>query len=63
MQAYWLNFIKTGDPNGPGLPHWPTTAEAPGQVLRLDAESGMTEDPYLALYPVIDGFQNSCRPD
>lgn len=23
LQAYWLNFVRRGDPNGANLPHWP----------------------------------------
>jgi para-nitrobenzyl esterase len=24
MQTYWTNFAKTGNPNGGGMPHWPS---------------------------------------
>ncbi|MDO7850916.1 carboxylesterase/lipase family protein [Hymenobacter convexus] len=45
MQAYFANFIKTGNPNGAGLPAWPAaTAGAGGQVLRLDVQTRVEPD-------------------
>ena len=40
MQAYFVNFIKTGNPNGPGLPEWPAyRADSNYQRMRIDVES------------------------
>ncbi len=35
MSAYWVNFIKTGSPNGANLPAWPTFAGPTGPLLVL----------------------------
>ena len=34
MEGYFAQFIKTGDPNGAGLPHWPAVRESDGGLLR-----------------------------
>lgn len=40
MQAYFANFIKTGNPNGAGLPEWPqASAGAGSQLMQLDVPS------------------------
>ena len=59
MRAAWVRFVRTGDPNGPGLPDWPRFADAPAQVMELGARTGMREDPFLPLYPLIDAYQNA----
>jgi para-nitrobenzyl esterase len=32
--SYWVNFIKTGDPNGTSLPPW--SSYRAGSVMKLD---------------------------
>ncbi|UCG71263.1 MAG: carboxylesterase family protein [Chromatiales bacterium] len=38
LQAYWLKFAKTGNPNGEGLPVWPEYRPDTDLVLVADAE-------------------------
>jgi len=40
MSAYWVNFIKTGNPNGNGLPEWPKYNNQRQQAMIFDVTSG-----------------------
>ena len=37
MNAYWINFARTGTPNGPGLPFWPRYLASTDIVLDFQA--------------------------
>jgi para-nitrobenzyl esterase len=61
LQDYFANFIKTGNPNGAGLPNWPVgSVDGGGQVqrMRIDVTSGAEPEPrarYLFLDEVYRG--------
>jgi para-nitrobenzyl esterase len=48
IQGYFENFIKTGNPNGQGLPNWPAgTVDANGnaQRIRIDVDTKAEPEP------------------
>lgn len=56
MNGYWVNFAKTGDPNGDGLPQWPVYSEKDGKIMdiQLDGNAVGKEDPRKARLDVIE---------
>ena len=53
MTGYVLNFMKTGNPNGAGLPVWESSPDST-RVLELGNHTEMIDEKYLALYAVMD---------
>ena len=55
MQAYFVNFIKSGKPDGPGLPPWPAYRPETGyQRMRIDVKSQAEPEPHRARYLALD---------
>ena len=55
MQAYFVNFIKTGNPNGPGLLEWPAyRADSKYQRMRIDVESRAEPEADRTRYLALD---------
>ncbi len=58
IQAYWVNFVKTGDPNGEGLPVWEMRDTNKQQLIELGDQVKMIDDPYSEIYDILDKYQS-----
>ena len=57
MLAYFVNFVKKGNPNGAGLPQWPAAKSGnPVQRMRIDVNSHVESDTRRARYLFLDSI-------
>jgi len=57
MQAYFANFIKTGDPNGLGVPAWPVVKSGgAAPVMIIDVETRVETETGRGRYLFLEGM-------
>ncbi|QHS63810.1 carboxylesterase/lipase family protein [Chitinophaga agri] len=54
MLNYFANFVKTGNPNGPGVPKWEQDATPDSRYMNIDVQSGMKKENTRARYQFLD---------
>ena len=56
MNSYFINFVKTGNPNGEGLPTWEEWNPNDNKIIELGENVGMIDDPYIFIYDFLANF-------
>jgi para-nitrobenzyl esterase len=61
MVDYWTNFAKTGNPNGPSLPHWPAWSPETRQLMRIRDTSAAEAEQHRSRYELQDRVERRTR--
>ncbi len=63
LQEYFANFIKTGNPNGSGVPLWPVANSGKTEkVMHIDVNTRAEDDTTRERYEWLDQFYNPDIP-
>ncbi len=55
FESFYANFIKTGNPNGLGVPEWtPLKANGPSQIMVIDFHSHLEPEPHPERHEFLD---------
>jgi len=56
IRSFWINFARTGDPNGSGLPHWPAFTEKDQRVMFFNGTAIAKPIPNLEKLKAFDSY-------
>jgi para-nitrobenzyl esterase len=56
MSSYWVNFARSGDPNGAGLPAWPAFDEKEMKTMIFDQATSASPFPNVEKLKAFDDF-------
>jgi len=63
MSATWVQFARTGDPNGAaGLPEWPKFDPAKRQTMFFKKDTVIVEQPFSEVWSIIQSNPNANAP-
>jgi para-nitrobenzyl esterase len=64
MEGYFANFVKTGNPNGAGLPTWPAAGAGNGvTVMVLDVHSHAEPEQHREVFVFLDSLHLGANPE
>lgn len=56
MDSFWVNFVKTGNPNGQGLPEWTKYDKSSGNIMEIGDQSSQLPGLYKDKFNFLEGF-------
>jgi len=63
LQQYWVNFAKTGNPNGKGLPYWPTFDEGKPTTMQFSNGASLIMVPNRDKIDFVDRYYKAKREE
>ena len=58
MTSYWVNFVKSGYPNGNGLPEWKPFDKAQGNIMELGEQPVLKQDIFKKEFSFMESAQS-----